>query len=228
MFRTISINKPEKQGKKKFINIIDSQKVNYSIGRPEWQQEFKSTSRIFHDVKNLNDNRFILNKNYLKKNYSQIDFLNYPQDNPFLTSNRRDFKAIDTKKDSELKSEIENVKNKMKYIRSSQINFGEYKPEKESMYGLNYIAPINQKLRFDYNKINFRYNPFNVHPITNQLIWKDPKNMNPFDYFNKDKDKHYVIKRNNSFINGDYRKVYDPITHRYFIGSLRGLPSIKL
>ena len=229
MFRKISINKPIKQGKRKIINIVDSQKVNYSIGRPEWQQEIKSTSRIFHDVKKLTDNRYILNKNYLKHNYSQIDLHNYPQENPFLTSNRRDFKTLNLKDISKLKSESEEAKARIKFIRSSHIKFGEsdLMEEKESMNSFNYNAPIHQKLRFDYNKINFRYDPYNVHPITNKLIWKDHTKMYPFDYFNKDKDKHYVIPRSNSFINTDYTKVYDPITNRFFIGSLQGLPTIK-
>ena len=51
--------------------------------------------------------------------------------------------------------------------------------------------------------------------------------MYPFDYFNPHKNKRYVIKRNNSYINNDYTKVYSPITHRYFIGSLRELPKIN-
>ena len=93
--------------------------------------------------------------------------------------------------------------------------------EKESMNSFNYNAPIHQKLRFDYNKINFRYDPYNVHPITNKLIWKDHTKMYPFDYFNKDKDKHYVTNKNTPFINTEYRKVWDPITNRYFPGSVR-------
>ena len=228
MFKTISINQPIKQGKKKVNKIIDSQKVNFSFGSPEWQQDIQSTSRIFHDVKRLTDNTMILDKKYLKRNYSQVDIQNYPQDKPFMTSNMRDFKTLNLKSESEIKSEFEFIKKKMKFIRSSHINLGEYKPEKKSMYNYNYIAPNNQRCRFNYNKINFRYNPYNIDPITQQFIWKNPKRMNGFDYFNKDKDKRYVIKRNDSFINTDYTKVYDPITNRYFPGTLGKLPSIKL
>ena len=228
MFKTISINPPIRQGKKKINRIIDSQKVNFSFGRPEWQQKIQSTSRIFHDVKRLNDNTMILDKNYLKRNYSQVDIQNYPSDKPFMTSNMRDFKTLNLKSESEIKSEFEFVKKRMKFIRSSHIKLGEYRPEKKSMYNYNYIAPVDQKCRFNYNKINFRYNPYNIDPITQQLIWKNPKRMNGFDYFNKDKDKRYVIKRNDSFINTDYTKVYDPITNRYFPGTLRQLPNIKL
>ena len=228
MFKTISINQPIKQGKKRVNKIIDSQKVNFSFGRPDWKQDIQSTSRIFHDVKRLTDNTMILDKKYLKRNYSQVDIQNYPHDKPFMTSNMRDFKTLNLKSDSEIKSEFEFIKKKMKFIRSSHINLGEYKPEKKSMYNYNYIAPNNQRCRFNYNKINFRYNPYNIDPITQQLIWKNPKRMNGFDYFNKDKDKRYVIKRNDSFINTDYTKVYDPITNRYFPGTLGKLPSIKL
>ena len=228
MFRTISTNKPIRTGKKRVFTIIDSQKVNYSIGRPEWQQEIKSTSRMFYDVKSLFNNRIDLNKNYLKRNFSQIDFQNYPQSNHFMTSNMRDFKPLNLKKNSDIKSDSETLKNRMKFVRTSHINLGEHKPEKESMYKYYYADPIVQKPRFNYNKINFRYDPYNIDPITQELVWKDPKRMNGFDYFNKDKDKRYVIQRNNSYINCDYTKVYDPITNRYFVGTLRNLPKVKL
>ena len=228
MFRTISINKPINHGKKAVNKIIDSQKVNFSIGRPEWQQDIKSTSQIFYDKKRLTDNKIILNKNYLKRNYSQIDLQNFPQENHFMTSNSRDYKCLNLKNDSQIKSELEIIKQRMKFIRSSHINLGDNVQQKETSYRYNYINPVNQKARFDFNKINFRYNPYNIDPITQKLVWKDPKKMNGFDYFNKDKDKHYVCRRNNSFINTDYTKVYDPITNRYFIGTLRGLPQIKL
>ena len=228
MFKTISINKPIKHGKKRIGKIIDSQKVNFSIGRPEWQEDIKSTSQIFYDRKKIEDNKFILDKAYLKRNYSQINLKNYPQDNHYMTSNKRDFKKININRNSEIKSELETVKKRMKFIRSSHINLGEYIPEKESAYNHNYINPINQKTRFNYNKINFRYDPYNIDPIRQKLVWKDPKKMNGFDYFNKDKDKRYTIHKNNSFINNDYTKVYDPITNRYFVGTLRNLPKIQL
>ena len=100
MFKTISINRPIRQGKRKIIGkIIDSQKVNFSIGRPEWQQDINSTSRIFYDVKSLNDNKVVLDKKYLKSNYSQVDIQNYPIDNQFMTSNLRDYKTLSLKSD---------------------------------------------------------------------------------------------------------------------------------
>ena len=228
MFNTISINQPIRQGKKKVEKIIDSQKVNFTIGRPEWQQEIKTTSQIFHDIKRLTDNSIILNKNYLKRNFSQIDFQHFPQDNPFLTSNLRDYKELNLRSKEEMKEEHDIALKRMKFVRSSHLYFGERSPEKQSMYKYNYIEPIKQNKRFNYAKINFRYNPYNIDPITQKLIWKDPKRMNGFDYFNKDKDKRYIIKRNDSYINNDYRKVYDPITNRFFVGTLRNLPKIKV
>ena len=229
MFRSISMNNPVKHGKKTFINIMDCQKVNFNIGRPEWQQEMKSTSRIFHDSKKLADNTINLNKKCFKRNYSQIDMYNYPQENHFMTSNLRDYKIINLKNDSQIKSELDIVKQRMKFVRTSHIQLGDHIPERESTYRFNYIEPKYQKQRYDYNNVNFKYNPYNVHPITQELIWKDPKKMNGFDYFNKDKDKRYVIKRNSPpFNNNDYTKVFDPITNRYFIGTLRNLPNIKL
>lgn len=45
--------------------------------------------------------------------------------------------------------------------------------------------------------------------------------MYPFDYFNLPKDKHYIANKNTSHLNMDYRKVWDPITNRYFVGTTR-------
>ena len=45
--------------------------------------------------------------------------------------------------------------------------------------------------------------------------------MNPFVYFNLSKDKHYIANKNVSHLNTDYRKVWDPITNRYFVGTTR-------
>ena len=47
MFRTISLNYIKKHGKKQFPQTLENNKVNFSIGRPEWQQEIKSSSQIF-------------------------------------------------------------------------------------------------------------------------------------------------------------------------------------
>ena len=226
MFRTISLNEIKKKGKKQGYPNVDSQKVNFSFGRPEWQQAIKSMSQIFFDKKSLYNNRYILNKKYLNKHYSQVDLYHSKQQYPFLTSNARDYGSLELKSDTDAKSEYEEAKKRKKFIQESHIKMGEYVPEKKSMYGYNYLAPVAQKLRFDYDKIKFKYNMYNVHPITGELVWKNPKNMYPFDYFNINKNKKYVIKRNNSYINNDYTKVYSPITHRYFVGSF--LPKIKL
>ena len=225
MFRTISSNDIRKQGKKQYNQSFNAQKVNYSIGRPEWQQDIKSTSQIFFDKKDLRNNRYILNKKYLNKFYSQVDLYHSKQKYPFLTSSARDYHEL--KINTEAKAEHEEAKKRKKFIQESHIILGDWEPEKKSMYNYNYVAPLSQKLRFNYDKIKFRYDIYNKNPITGELVWKNPKGMYPFDYFNVNKNKRYIIKRNNSSINTDYSKVYSPITHRYFIGSLRQLPKIK-
>ena len=227
MFRTISINAPIKQGKKQFSQSKEIQKTNFSIGRPEWQQKMKSTSQIFYEPKTLINNRYILNKKYLNKHYSQFDFIHSMQKYPFLTSNRRDYHLLKYKSESDLKAEYEEAKKRKRLIQESHLEFGKRDPEKKTMYSYNYAEPVSQILRFNYDKIKFKYDIYNKNPITGELIWKNPKKMNPFDYFNINKNKRYVIHRNNSYINTDYRKVYSPITHRYFIGSVRRLPEIK-
>ena len=227
MFRTISLNDIKKHGKKQFPQTLETNKVNFSIGRPEWQQEIKSSSQIFYDKKRLTNNRYIINKKYLNKFYSQVDLFHSKQEFPFLTSNARDYHEIELKSDMDAKAEHDEAMKRKKFIHESHIKLGDWIPEKKSMYNYNYLAPMSQKLRFDYDKIKFKYNIYNTNPITGELVWKNPKGMYPFDYFNIHKNKRYIIKRNNSNINNDYTKVYSPITHRYFIGSLRKLPKIK-
>ena len=134
----------------------------------------------------------------MKRNYSQVVIQNYPISNRFLTSNLKDYKHLNLKSDSEIKSESELVKKRIKFICSIHINLGVNKPEKQSMYNYNFIVPINHKQRFDYSKINFRYNSYNIDPIIQKLGWKYIKRMNGFDYFSK--DKRYKINKNNSFI----------------------------
>ena len=227
MFRTISLNELKRHGKKQFSQTKESRKDNFTLGLPEWQQEIKSTSQIFFDQKRLTNNRYILNKKYLNKHYSQFDFIHSIQKNPFLTSNRRDYHLMKVKSESDLRAEYDEAKKRKRLIQESHIKFGERNPDKKTMYGYNYAEPVSQILRFKYDKIKFKYDIYNKNPITGELIWKNPKKMNPFDYFNANKNKRYVIHRNNSYINTDYKKVYSPITHRYFIGSLRKLPEIN-
>jgi hypothetical protein len=224
MFSTISENLGRQSSKYIFYGVpLKSNKTNYSLGRPEWQQEFTTTNRELHNVKKLTGNREIIDKDYLKPNYSGFKLIHFPQEKPFLTSNGRDFIFFNPKPEEKSKLNEE----QLKFLRESKVKMGDHKPENKSIYGYLYEDPKKQVPRFNYNKINFKYNPYNVHPITQQLIWKDPKRMNPFDYYNKDKDKHYITNRNVSFINTEYRKVWDPITNRYFPGSVRCLSENK-
>ena len=223
----MSSNDLRRKGKKQFAQSLETQKVNWSLGRPEWQQEIKSTSRIFFDKKSLKDNRYILNNKYLNKFYSQVDLFHSKQKFPFLTSNARDYHKMELKSASDAKAEFEEAKTRKKFIQESHIKLGDSVPDKKTMYGYNYMAPEKQKLRFNYDKVKFRYNIYYSNPITGELIWKNPYKMNPFDYFNMHKNKKYVLRRNNSYINNDYTKVYSPITNRYFVGTLRELPKIN-
>jgi len=217
MFYSISENKGRKESIRVYGKPLNSNRVNFTFGLPEWQQKYSTTTNEFYTTKNLIGNRLILNKEYLTPNYSGFKLIHFPQKEPFLTSNKRDF--IEFKRKEEEISKL-NEKQK-KFLRESKIEMGNYKPEHKSMYGYLYENPSKQVSRFDYDKINFKYNPYNLHPIRQELILKDPKNMNPFDYYNKDKDKHYVTNKNVPFINKEYLKVWDPITNRYFPGSLR-------
>ena len=217
MFHSLSENKKEKPSIRVYYTPLNSNRVNFTFGRPEWQQKYSTTTNEFYNKKKLSDNRIILQKDYLSPNYSGFKLIHFPQKAPFLTSNKRDF--IEFKRTEEEKSKLN--QKQLKLLRESKIEKGNYIPEKKSMYGYFYEEPNKQISRFNYNKINFKYNPYLLQPITQEKILKDEKRMNPFDYFNKYKDKHYITNRNIPFINTEYRKVWDPITHRYFPGSVR-------
>ena len=217
MFSSISENKKQKPCIRVYGKPLNSNRVNFTFGLPEWQQKYNTTSNEFYNEKKLTGNRVILHKDYLSPNYSGFKLIHFPQKEPFLTSNKRDFIQFNRKEEEKSKLNI----NQLKFLRESKIEKGDYKPERKSMYGYLYEAPEKQISRFNYNKINFKYNPYNIHPITQEMIFKDPNKMNPFDYYNKDKDKHYITNRNVPFINTEYKKVWDPITNRYFPGSVR-------
>ena len=216
MFSTISENKG-RIGGIKIKDPINSNKTNFIFGLPEWQQKYTTTTQEFFTPKNIKGNRLILDKEYLSPNYSGFKLIHFPQKEPFLTSNKRDF--VEFKRKEEEKSKLN--EKQLKFLRESKIEIGNYKPERKSMYGYLFEDPKKQISRYDYKNINFKYNPYNIHPITQELIFKDPTKMNPFDYFNKDKDKHYITNKKVPYINTEYQKVWDPITNRYFPGSVR-------
>ena len=101
---------------------IEGNNTNYTLGRPEWQQKWETKYQEFYTEKDLHNNREILNKPYLKPNYSGFE---------------------------------------------------------------------------------------------------DPDNSWGFDCYNRDKDRKYIANRNMSYINTDYQKVWDPITNRFFYGTLQ-------
>ena len=223
MFSGLNPNRGRKESIRVYGVPLRSNRVNFSFGRKEWQQKFQTTTNEFYTLKNLKGNREILDKPYLKRYYSGFNLIHFPQKKPFLTSNARDFVPIKMKEEDKSKLTDE----RLEFLKTSKIKMGEYVPEDKSMYGYFFEDPKKQTPRFDYDKIHFKYNPYNLHPITQEPIWKDPKRMNPFDYYNKDKDKHYITNRNVSYINTEYRKVWDPITNRFFPGSLRSLSENK-
>lgn len=159
-------------------------------------------------MKQLKGNRVDINKPYLKPNYSNFEYVHFPNKEPFMTSNKRDFKQYQIAKE-------ENLGNNKEFIRASKIVLGEYRDKSNSTYTEIHKDPKDQRSKFNYNKINFNYNPYNVHPITSELVYKPAHNNWGFDYYNKDKQKHYVSNDKPMALNTDFRKVYDPITNRF-------------
>ena len=216
MFSEMSINPFLHKGR-----IVDKpQRKNDTTGAfgfPEWQQPFQSTHRELFTPKDYNESKTILDKEYLKNGYSVINFNLNPKERTFFTTNRRDHHYI------KMKSEDRVVipKERINFIRNSKIKFGDDPEVKTSVYNSLMISPNEMKPRFDYNTIKFHYDEYNIHPIKGIPVWKDPSKMYPFDYFNLPKDKHYIANKNTSHLNMDYRKVWDPITNRYFVGTTR-------
>ena len=216
MFSGLSINPFLTEGR-----IVErpqqSNQSQFDLGNPDIKYKIQSTHRDLYTPKPLNGNRAVLNKPYLKPNYSGFQLKLFPQEKPFLTSNLRDFTYKKLRNEDKAILD-EKTKN---FIRNSKIDFGNYIQPKESIYQCLMINPKQMKPRFDYDKIQFHYDPYNIHPITGLPVWKDAGKMFPFDYFNKDKDKHYISNRNGAFINNDYKKVWEPITNRIFPGTIR-------
>ena len=62
MFYSISENKGRKESIRVYKTPLNSNRVNFSFGLPEWQQKYTTTTNEFYTQKNLVGNRLILNK----------------------------------------------------------------------------------------------------------------------------------------------------------------------
>lgn len=149
-----------------------------------------------------------MNKPYLKSNHSEFDYVHFPNKEPFLTSNARDYL-----KHPIVKREI--VKETKELQKNSKIVLGDFNKQIISTYDELHNNPKNQKPRYDFNKVEFKYNQYNIHPITNEIIYKSDHNNWGFDYFNKKKPKGYVSYDKPMVSNTNFKKVYDPITNRF-------------
>jgi hypothetical protein len=178
MFSGLSINPFLTEGR-----IVErpqqSNQSQFDLGNPDIKYKIQSTHRDLYTPKPLNGNRAVLNKPYLKPNYSGFQLKLFPQEKPFLTSNLRDFTYKKLRNEDKAILD-EKTKN---FIRNSKIDFGNYIQPKESIYQCLMINPKQMKPRFDYDKIQFHYDPYNIHPITGLPVWKDAGKMFPFDYF---------------------------------------------
>ena len=139
---------------------IEGNNTNYTLGCPEWQQKWETKYQEFYTEKDLHNNREILNKPYLKPNYSGFEYVHFPNKEPFLTSNQRDFKPIYmTDKDRAVLDE--KTKN---FIRNSKIILGTSPPTKETNYmevmkdPKDHFASITM-IKYNSNMINIIYIP---------------------------------------------------------------------
>jgi hypothetical protein len=86
----------------------------------------------------------------------------------------------------------------------------------KSQYTYQHGNPKEQICRYNYDKIDFKYDKNMLNPITNEIIDKPSHNNWGFEYFNRDKDKKQRSNDKPQVYNNDYNKVYNPITDRFF------------
>lgn len=151
----------------------------------------------------------ILDKSYLKPNYSHFDYIHFPSSDPFLTTYKRDIKPINNKREKEEKRNFKEL------IKASQIILGDYKCTNNSSYRDVFNEPSNQKSKFNYDKVKFKYEEYRVNPISNELIYKPSHDNWSFDYYNKYKSKLFVSNDKAIGLNTNFKRVYDHITNRY-------------
>jgi hypothetical protein len=136
--------------------------------------------------------------------------VHFPNSEPFLTSYKRDIKLFKYEDRSETNQKLK------EFIKASRIVLGDYSKVTNSSYREVYDDPKNQKLKFNYDKIQFKNEDYKVNPITSELIYKPTHNNWAFDYYNKDKNKYFISNDKSMGVNTNFRRVYDNITNRYF------------
>lgn len=94
MFKSISTNE-EQKGKRVTILSLNNLKHQQEIGNPNWQQKYQTAnSSHYQPYSNLKDNRVILDKPYLKPNYSNFEYQHFPEKNPFLSNYQQNFNEV--------------------------------------------------------------------------------------------------------------------------------------
>lgn len=86
----------------------------------------------------------------------------------------------------------------------------------KSQYASQHNNPNEQIARFNYDKVEFKYDRHMINPITNEIIYKPTNNNWGFEYFNRDKDKKLRSNDKPQVLINDFRRVYNPVTNRYY------------
>ena len=160
----------------------------------------------------MNDNRVVLSgKPYLKNNFSNFEHIHFPSKQPFLTSNKRDFKEQELYE--QCKSHVK--KNKSSFVNASHIVLGESSVQTSSTYRNIHNNPSDQISRFNYEKIKFKNPEYRIDPLTATEVGVNLHNNWGFEYFKNEKPKRYVSNDKNMMEDRKYNKIFDPITNRY-------------
>lgn len=207
---------------------LNSNEHSYSLGLPKWQQTYTTSSRMAYTQKDLRNNKADLeSKIYLQPNHSNFDIGYMGNKNIYQTSNKNDYHLYGM-------TQSEQNQFQSKYIpppkKNEEILNNDLNNKNKSIYSLLMQNPKEQKINYDYDNIHFKYNQYNIDPITGREILKDPNNCWGYEYYNKDKGKGHINAKLmeegiNNEINQKKRKkkysymkkqVWDPITNRFF------------
>ena len=129
---------------------LNSNEHHYSIGRPEWQSNYTTESKMKFTEKDLRNNTADLNdKIYLFPNHSNFEIaMTHNNKNVFKTTNKIDYTPKGMTSDAQEKFQ-------KKYLEhNSNMLLDENK--KDSIYNISMKNPKEQFQKYDYDKIKFK------------------------------------------------------------------------
>jgi hypothetical protein len=218
MFCNLSKNKGRKESIRVYGIPLKSNRVNFTFGRPEWQQKLATTHNHFYDLKKLTGNREILIHIDSLLKEKDLEFLLTREKFEEMNQNRIIYNDDENEKnDRIIYNNDDNIKNK-KY-RSDQRIYRDNKKENlqnENMeeidsdfggnrimdnYDLKYRIKTTYKDNNDNNKMNKDYYSLrNKKKNLNDRSYQENYNNNKL-FKNMDNRDYYNNNNNSSALN---------------------------